>query len=341
MPNPLFTSSMVWSPTITPEGAAEHLKFGIGPVDLFANAGQFLYYDTNPELATSDYFNPLNDNSGSLPFLMAAQGGADIHFTKRIDLKAAGGLYWYTGLNNGKPPGNNYDPYPGFADVYVGQGTTTGVTGTSAYDNYAPVGAGFDGFASDETGINDLLVLEIPFEFTVKFKKVDVRAFGDYAKNLEGSQRALAAYEASHSSYFSLTGLGGYTIDPISAPQYKDDNAYQFGLAVASSDGLGLVNGVTAKRHAWEIRSYWQHVEQYALDPNLIDTDFFEGAENLEGLYVAAAFGFTSNFIVTVRYGHAYRINNKLGTGGSGQDIPQMNPINHFDLFQADLTFKF
>jgi hypothetical protein len=346
MPNPLFTSSMVWSPSINPEGAAEHLKYGVGPVDFFANAGQFLYSDSNPTKATSGYFNSLTDNSGSLPFLLTAQGGADIHFTKQIDLKAGGGLYWYNLLNQGKSVGqgvNGYDTTPGFADTYVGQGTLAGVNGTSAYYNYPPPGstAGFDGYASNESGINDLLILEIPFTFTVKLKPVDIQAFGDYAKNLEGGARALAAYNASHSSYFTDTGLAGYSIVPISSPQFKDDNAYQFGLAVASKDGLGLVNGTVSKKHGWEARVFWQHVEQYSLDPNLLDLDFFSGAENLEGIYTALGYGFNDNFSAAVRYGFATRINDKLGTGGSGTDIPQMNPINRFQLIQVDLIYRF
>jgi hypothetical protein len=101
------------------------------------------------------------------------------------------------------------------------------------------------------------------------------------------------------------------------------------------------VNGTTSYKHAWELRTYWQHVEQYALDPNLVDQDFFAGALNMQGLYVAAAYGFTDNYIATFRYGHASRINNLLGTGGTGQDIPQINPVRDYDIFQADLTFKF
>jgi hypothetical protein len=65
------------------------------------------------------------------------------------------------------------------------------------------------------------------------------------------------------------------------------------------------------------------------------------GAENLEGLYAAAAYGLSDNFIATVRYGYASRINHVIGTGGTGTDIPQINPINYYQLFQADLTFKF
>jgi len=130
-------------------------------------------------------------------------------------------------------------------------------------------------------------------------------------------------------------------LTPIAAPQTHDDTAYQIGVAIGSKDSLGLVNGTTAKKHSWEVRSYWQHIEQYSLDPNLIDTDFFNGLENMQGIYCAVAYGLTDNFIGTFRYGRASRINDKLGTGGSGQDIPQMNPVNQYDLFQVDLTLKF
>jgi len=43
----------------------------------------------------------------------------------------------------------------------------------------------------------------------------------------------------------------------------------------------------------------------------------------------------------TVRYAHASRINKQLGTGGSNQDNPQMNPITNMNLLQLDLTLKY
>ena len=33
----------------------------------------------------------------------------------------------------------------------------------------------------------------------------------------------------------------------------------------------------------WEIRAWWQHAEQYALDPNLVDSDIFDSRVNDEG----------------------------------------------------------
>ena len=104
---------------------------------------------------------------------------------------------------------------------------------------------------------------------------------------------------------------------------------------------MGLVYGTVSHKHAWEFRTYWQHIEQYSLDPNLIDSDFFEGRLNTEGFYTALAYGLTDNVIATFRYGYANRINDKLGTGGNNLDIPQMNPIDKYNLLQLDLTLRF
>jgi len=278
------------------------------------------------------FFSGLGSYSGSsTPFQLAWQGGVDYHITKKVDFKIAPVIYDYVGTTADTSPTGSSIYTPGFGGVYVGQGASTG--GISGYPN-----GQYDGYYANQTGINDLLVLEIPLEVNFKLTGYDLRVFGDYAQNLSGGDRANAAYTQSQSPIYAQNGT---PITPISSPQTKDNVAYQTGVAIGSPGALGLVNGTTAKRHAWELRSYWQHIEQYSLDPNLIDLDFFSGQENLQGIYAAAAYGFSDNFIGTFRYGYATRINSQLGTGGSGTDIPQMNPVNQFDIFQVDLTFKF
>ena len=173
--------------------------------------------------------------------------------------------------------------------------------------------------------------MDIPFDVNFKIGKQNARVFGDFAENLEGSKRAEAAVLA-----------GANTGPVISIPLMKNDNlAYQAGFAIGNGDDLGLVYGSIIKKATWETRLYWQHVEQYALDPNLLDSDFFEGRANLQGLYGAFAYGFTDNIIGTIRYGYAHRINHNLGTGGSNQDIPGVNPIKRYQILQLDLTYKF
>jgi hypothetical protein len=108
----------------------------------------------------------------------------------------------------------------------------------------------------------------------------------------------------------------------------------------AGFGNLGLVTGSVSKKGTWEARAYWQHVEQYSLDVNLIDSDFFERA-NLEGVYSAFAYSFTDSVIGTVRYGYAGRINDNLGTGGNNPDLPGLNPLKNYHIVQLDLTWRF
>jgi hypothetical protein len=339
MPNFLYTTPMVWDNDLNPVGAFERFKYTIGQMDTFANFGQFLYEDTNPTSSAQGFFNPLTQNTGELPFLLAWQGGFNYHFTPTANFKIAPVLYQYMNVQNeGTPLTGGVGP--DFYGTFVGQGTGSGVNGVPAAYNLAGSTPGFDGFYSNQTGINDLLVLDVPFEFDVKVDGLNVRAFGDYAYNFDGAARANAAFKAQNAPYFIDEGAGHSLVTQIPSPQTQDVHAYQFGIGVGSRDldygpEQGLVYGTSSIKHGWELRTYWQHVEQYALDPNLIDSDF------LEGIYVAFSYALSDNFLMTARYGNANRINSKLGTAGSNQDIPQMNPINRYRILQLDATLRF
>lgn len=334
MPMPLYTTPMVWDSDISPEGAAEHFKYDIGNANFFANFTQFIYQDVNPASSTPFLFSTTDPGHEANPPIQAAlQGGLQYRVAKDFSFKAAATLYTYLGHGSNSTPGPTAGT-PGFSDIFVGQGAGGVVPG------YPYVGAsGFnngsaDGFYYNQTGINDLLVLELPFEINFKALQHRFRIFGDFAENLDGAQRAEAAVEAGANPLIYAT--------PINIPLQKNQNkAYQIGFAVGNGDDLGLVYGSAVKRGAWEARFYFQSIEQYALDPNLLDSDFFEGRANLEGIYAAFAYGFTDCIVGTVRYGYAQRIDKQLGTGGSNQDIPQVNPIDQFTLVQFDLSMVF
>jgi hypothetical protein len=352
MPNPLYTTSMVWSPSINPEGAAEHLKYTVGDLDAFINLAQFLYQDENPNSASKGLYGSGINASSLLGqtdaniVQVAWQGGVNYRITSDLSAKAAAGVYQYYGLSRSTTSQGD-SPY--YGDNYVGEGAYAGTNSPYPYNGYSGTGTsgnipGFlsSGYPNNQTGLDYLTVLEFPFEINYKFKKVDARIFGDFAYNIQGAERAREAAigYADYLSYESSLGLGSVSVKPFPA-QIHDVKAYQIGLALASKDALGLVNGTTSKKGAWELRTYWQHVEQYALDPNLLDLDYFAGAENLEGVYAAISYSFSDNVIGTFRYGYASRINHLIGTGGSGTDIPQMNPINYYQLVQVDLTYRF
>ena len=84
---------------------------------------------------------------------------------------------------------------------------------------------------------------------------------------------------------------------------------------------------------------FWQHAEQFALDPNLVDSDIFDSRVNMEGVALQAGYALTDAVTFNLTYAYGEQIDNTLGTGGVG-DIG-VNPLRKYQLFQADLNFKF
>jgi hypothetical protein len=319
MPNPLVNTRMVWDPDINPEGLAEQYKhtFVIGggapppppfskdgyskdgkavipppsepwlKIDVFANFGQFVYDDANPE-------NPLgaratttgNGGSQLVPntdaFLLAWQAGARFEFPHILYFQLAPTLYNYTG--NGDTFNIHY------------QGGSPYVTNSAS-------------LAENQTGINSLLVFDMPAEVGWKVWNVPMRIFGDFAVNLEADQRADAAGQPGHGDQ-----------------RY----AYQIGLGV----------GQLKKAHDWEVDVWYQHAEQYALDPNLIDDDIFNAQLNMHGIAARAGYNLSAAVNLSLTYSYGWWLNHNLGTGGSPQQIA-INPLSQYQMLYADLNFKF
>jgi hypothetical protein len=316
MPNPLVTTLMVWDGDINPEGAAEQWKhsftFSFGQsglaqaeqsyskdnkalaiskpagepwklkIDVFANFGQFIYDDSNPE----NPLGPRGTSDGRLKpntdaWLLAWQVGARFNFPNNLYFQLAPVLYNYTG---------NGDTFNGH---FVGGDPTL---------------SNGDSLSLNQVGINSLLVLEIPAEFGFKIGELPVRIFGDFAVNFEGDDRATAA------------GFPG-----------KGDQRYAYTI------GAGI--GQLKAKHDWQIQAWFQHTEQFSLDPNLVDSDIWDSRLNMEGVAVQAGYALTDAVIFNLTYGYAWRVDDGLGTGGNG-DIG-INPLDKYQIFQADLNVKF
>lgn len=332
MPQPLVTTLMVWDDDINPEGLAEqwkhtfNIEFGatqsvaasegyskeggkgvVAPapsepfklkIDVFANFAQFIYDDANPE-------NPLGRRAVTtgqvgrvrgtqlIPntdaFLLAWQIGARVTFPNNIYVQLAPTLYNYTG---------NGDTF----NIHF-QGGSPFVTNAAS-------------LAENQTGINSLLIYDMPWEIGWKVGELPMRLFGDFAVNLEGDERARAAA--------ATRPLG-----VIPSGHGDENKAYQVGLAVGQ---------LKAKRD-WEVRAWWQHTEQYALDPNLVDSDIFDSRVGLEGVALTAAYMLSDAVTFKATWAYGWQINDNLGTGGAG-DIG-INPLDQYQLFQADLSLKF
>jgi Putative porin len=308
----LVTTRMVWDDDINPEGLSEQWKhtfvFGGGEVaptsynkdakltasvqsepflrlDLFANFAQFIYDDANPE-------NPLgprptttaNGGIQRIPntdaFLLAWQVGAKFNFPKTFYFQLAPAIYNYTG---------NGDTF----NVHFRGGDPALTNALSLAEN--------------QTGINSLLVYDMPWEIGWKINKLPVRVFGDFAVNFDGDDRARAA---------GHPGKGDQRY------------AYQVGASI----------GQLKKKNDWQIEAYWQHTEQYSLDPNLV-TKQFDFRLNLQGPAVRVGYMLSDAVWLNLCWVYAWRSDDSLGTGGNGEIA--INPLDRFQLFQADLNLKF
>jgi hypothetical protein len=319
MPQPLITTLMTWDNDINPEGLAEQWKhsfnfnFGAGSttepesaggyskegksvavsqspsepfklkIDLFANFAQFIYDDANPE-------NPLGVRAVSggrlVPradaFLLAWQVGARFNFPKNIYAQIAPTVYNYTG-----------------------NGDTFNVHFRGGEDTLSNA----DSLATNQTGINSLLIFDMPWEIGWKLGELPMRIFGDFAVNFNGDDRAAAALH----------------------PDKGDQRyAYQVGL------GIGQLK---AKRD-WQINVFWQHTEQYSIDPNLVDSDLFDSRVNMQGIAVQAGYALSDAVVFNITYGYGWRSDTALGTGGAPVDIG-INPLDRYQIFQADLNVRF
>jgi len=304
MPNPVYTTPMVWDPDINPEGIAERINYPLNDsLSLFGNFGQYVYQQYTPDSANGSLtFNTYNG------YQFAWQGGVNYKFGERKSAKAALGLYNYTGMSR---PTSFYSIPNGFAGPFAKGPQNT-------YPNTAPSATTSGGLAFGD-GVNNLRIVEIPWEVNFPLGGMDTRVFGDVAYNTQADSRA------TKGSYGSLGSQG---------------SAWQLGLAVGTNLGL-TTNSVAAKKGTWEARTYWQRIELNAVDPNLTDSDFFEGRTNIEGLFLAAAYSPTDAIITTVRYGAAHRLNANGPTPGTNPDIPFVQPLTNYHLLQFDLTWKF
>jgi hypothetical protein len=289
-PNPVYTTPMVWDPDISPEGLSEKVNFKLSDnFNLFGTAGQFIYQDFSKPSTTD---SSLGVGRQDL-MLYAFEAGATYKLSEESAFKGAINYYTYAGGQG----------VADFRSTFTGSGT---------------------GYAGN-IGVNDLEVIEIPLEFRFPVSKYSGLVYGNFAKNLKGSERATRA---------------GF-------PSFGDqDKAMQIGLSLGSQGipqgaASGATYGSSAKKGTWETRVYWQRIDQFALDPNMIDSDFFERT-NMEGWFLAAAYSPADAIITTARYGNAKRANDALGTGGFNDDSSGLAaPIDKYKLMQFDVTLRF
>lgn len=314
MPNPLVTTLMVWDADINPEGIAEQWKhsynFSFGGSTTAAAETYSKDFKSSAVAATTEPWKLKLDlfvNLGQFVYDDANPEnplGARTSTAGRLNPNTDNWiLAWQAGARLTFPKDIYFQVAP-VLYTYTGNGDTFNafyVGGQQGLTNTASMN-------TNQVGINSLMVLETPWEFGFKIHDIPVRIFGDFAVNFDADDRARAA---------------GH-------PDAEDQRyAYQIGV------GIGQLKA----KHDWQLQAFWQHTEQYALDPNLVDSDFFDSRVNIQGVVVQAGYAITDAVTFNLSYGYGRRSDRSLGTGGVA-DIA-INPLDKYQLFQADLNVKF
>ena len=321
MPNPLVTTLMVWDADINPEGAAEqwkhtfNLSLGGGSTEAassYSKDGKSLAAAPAPSepfklkidlfanFAQFVYDDTNPENPLGARGTVKQPGQSGSQLIPNTD---AFMLAWQVGARF-TFPNNIYAQIAPTLYNYTGNGDTFNIH----FQGGDPALSNTSSLAQNQNGINSLLVFDMPMEIGWKLGELPMRLFADFAVNLEADDRAAAAGHPGK-------GDQGY--------------AYQVGLGI----------GQLKVKRDWQVNVFWQHTEQYALDPNLVDSDIFDSRVNMEGVVVQAGYALSDAVVFNITYGYGWHSDSSLGTGGAA-DIG-INPLNKYQIFQADMNVKF
>jgi len=162
---------------------------------------------------------------------------------------------------------------------------------------------------ANQTAVNNLTVVEIPAEFDWLLGGVPARAYADVAINLDGKARAKK--------------FGNPELD-------NQNKAYT----------VGFQYGKAVNKGEWDARIFYQSVQAFALDPNLVDSDIFDSRTNMQGIVVGGDYALGGATMLTVTASQAKRVNNTIIAPGAG-DIGSNNALDKYWLLQADVVVKF
>lgn len=312
MPQPLITTRMMWDPDINPEGFAEQFKYTFGPwggkqpVDDGKDSKE--EEPAQEEGPTVDVFANFAQFLYEDVWTNYFNSPSGAQTPQQNDLWLLG---WQIGAKVNFDKNTFFQTAPTIYN-YEGGGNIFGSTfngdGPEVIQNSKSQA---ELITFNQVGTNNLFIFDIPTEFDFQLWKIPMRVFGDFAYNFQGSSRAIAA---------------GH-------PDKTDENySYQVGGAI----------GKIRHRGDFELMGWYQHTDQYALDPNIIDDDIFDGRLNMEGFYLQLTYAVTDSLSVILQGSQGFQIDHQIGTAGSGAlGEPAGLPLKEAEQFYVDLSFKF
>ncbi|MHA3772813.1 putative porin [Verrucomicrobiota bacterium sgz303538] len=315
VPNPLYTTELVWDPDINPTGITEQIAFHklfaghevVGyskdgkstvsrsvnsvesPWELTLIAGQFIF-DDNLEGGGLDPGIRDNDQTTDA-YVFHTQLVGSYKFTKDVKLTIAPGWLIYNAAS-----ATNLDNNNKFEDSPFVSGAT-----------------------------RDINLLLLPGDLSFKIAGIKTKLFWDFSYNIEGRKRVENIYRLMHEADID----GDFDFEQIKNHSSRDDFAFLIGLQL----------GENKKKGDWSALVSYRRTGLGAVDPNLNDSDFAEGELNMQGFKFGLAYNLTDFAVFGVTYMTAWQIRDIQG-GEATQDnaIADSNAVQ---TLQVDLSVKF
>jgi hypothetical protein len=315
IPNPFYTTELVWDSDITPTGVAEVIRFhelfgGKGedsgfdkdgkaiapsksspPWELSLVAGQFIFDDNNE--------NNFDNDSADDAYLFQTQLVGSYKFSKDVKATFAPGWLVYnaaslSGLQNAQP----------FNDSPTVSGATR--------------------------NINLLLA---PGDISFKFFDRKAKFLWDFAYNIEGRKR----YEDVYDLVTFNNNAGQSSDDDVIDP---DDFSSNHKLIDDIAFLVGFQLGENKKAGDWSFLAYYRQAGVSSIDPNLNDSDFAASRLNTRGFKTSIAYNFTDFAVGALTYQYAWNLRDDL-VGGQATGGAAIADTNNISILQVDFTLKF
>jgi hypothetical protein len=315
IPNPVYTTELVWDSDVTPTGVAEVIRFhelfpagspDVGfapdgktpalvksnrPWELSLVAGQF-FFDDNAE-------NNRDHDESNDAYLFQTQLVGSYQFSKDVKLTFAPGWLVQTagslsGLQNAQP----FNDSP----------TVSGAT-------------------------RNLNLLLAPGELSFRLFDRKAKFLWDFAYNVEGRKR----YEDIYDLVTLRNHAGQRSDDDVLDP---DDFESSHRLVDDIAFLAGVQLGENKKAGDWSVLAYYRQAGASSIDPNLNDSDFASSRLNTRGFKLGVSYNFTDFAIGALTYQYAWNLRDDL-VGGQATGGANIADTNNVSIFQADVSIKF
>tara|TARA_B110000003_G_scaffold131311_1_gene133433 strand:+ start:13780 stop:15174 length:1395 start_codon:yes stop_codon:yes gene_type:complete len=283
--NPLYTKAMVWDKDLTWDGVSFKTKHNISKQTTFEFKG-----GVNTMTGDDKQYTNSSSSDNDSQYQLSAQVVGKYKFDKKQGPSLKLGLS-HTIYTNDDDGGLVFEP--------------------SAVGNGA------------QTYINDLSLIEIPFDFkTMISPGLGMTIFGDLAYNIDGSDRRQAFIDGG--------GTGGA----------DDDKAFMIGVGLGSYKNFKALDKGKLKKGDWKGNLWYQEVGTYSVDPNHVDSDIFDSKVNIKGFAFKGQYMIEDNIKANIAYAHGEINDTSVGcTPGVKGDTGLC--LDEMDLLQLDVTYKF